>query len=123
MIYGHHDGEGMFSLSKETFREFKPENWGDRLFKFAFLSKPNSPHGFLASYRYQMMDPNSLGAMEYEQPAADGSTCNLMAQSLRKLLKLEFESGLGAHINLQTREEFKKNIDAAWNWLDGKSLM
>jgi len=123
LIYGHHDGEGMFSFSKETFREFKPENWGERLFKYALISKPNSPHGFLATYRYQMMDPNSLGAMSYEQPLPDGSTCVTMANSLRKLLKLDFEFGLGDHINCQSREDFRKNIDAAWNWLDGKPLI
>ena len=123
LVYGYHDGEGMLHMSKENFREFKPEDWGFRIFKFASMSKPNSPHGFLASYRYQMMDPNSLGAMAYEQPAPDGSTCKIMANSLRTLLKLEFESGLGPHINLQTREDFKKNIDAAWNWLDGKPLI
>ena len=122
LVYGHHDGEGMFSFSKETFREFKPENWGDRLFKFAFISEPNSPHGFLATYRYQFMDPNSLGAMAYDQPGPDGSTCDVMAKSLRELLKLEFESAAGTHINLQTREEFQKNVDAAWSWLDGKPL-
>ena len=68
------------------------------------------------------MDPNSLGAMAYDQPGPDGSTCAVMAKSLRELLKLEFESAAGTHINLQTREEFHKNVDAAWNWLDGKPL-
>jgi len=70
-----------------------------------------------------MMDPNSLGAMSYDQPANDGSTCNVMANSLRDMLKLEFDSALGVHITLQTSEDFKKNIDAAWNWLDGKPLI
>merc|ERR1711892_653279 len=113
----------MFSFDRETFREFKPENWSDRLFKYSFISRPNSPHGFLATYRYQFMDPTSLGAMGYEQPAPDGSTCQAMANSLRKLLMLEFESALGTHIIQQTREEFRKNVDAAWNWLDGNPLI
>ena len=113
----------MFHLSKEDFRKFKAEDWGMRLFLFSLISKPNSPNGFLPNYRFQMMDPNSFGAMSYDKPISDGSSCNAMANSLREILKLDFESGLGVHISLQSREEFKKNIDAAWNWLDGKSLI
>jgi len=123
LIYGHHDGEGMFGLTKETFREFRPEDWIDRFTKYSIISKPSSPHGFLPNYRYQIMDPKSLGAMSYEMPAPDGSSCNIMANSLRKLLNLEFESAIGPHIQIQTRENFRKNIDAAWNWLDGKPLI
>merc|ERR1711892_689646 len=122
LVYTHHDGEGMFHISKDQFRKFLPEDWTYRLFKFAMISKPNSPHGFLPNYRYQMMDPNSFGALSYDQPAFDGSTCKIMANSLRKIQKLQFESALGVHISLQTAEEFKKNIDANWSWLDGKSL-
>ena len=33
--------------------------------------------------RFLMMDPAGLGAMNYDQPAADGSSCRLMAESLR----------------------------------------
>jgi len=123
LIYGHHDGEGMVHMSKEDFRKFKPEDWGLRLFQLGLISKPNSPFGFLPNYRFQMMDPNSFGAMSYDQPALDGSSCDVMANSLREILNLDFESGLGVHISFQSRDEFKKNIDAAWNWLDGKSLI
>ena len=123
LVYGHHDGEGMIHLDKETFRKFRPENWSDRLFKYAFISKPNSPHGFLATYRYQFMDPNSLlSLMTLDQPAYDGSSCQLMANSLRKLIKLDFDFAVGTHITLQSKEDFCKNIDASWNWLDGKTL-
>jgi hypothetical protein len=38
-----------------------------------------------------MMDPNSLGAMSYDQPASDGSSCDVMTKSLWKILYLEFE--------------------------------
>jgi len=123
LIYGHHDGEGIFEMDKETFRQFKPEHWNERLFKFAYCSKPNSPNGVVGNYRYMMMDPGSLGAMWYTKPASDGSSCTLMAESLRKLLKLEFDFAVGVHINKQAKEEFKKNIDANWNWLDGNTLM
>jgi len=123
LVYGHHDGEGLNQLTKEEFRKFKPEDWETRLFKFASISKPNSPHGFLPNYRYQMMDYNSLGGIDYDQPAKDGSTCGIMANSLRRILMLEFESSLGVHCNLQTRDEFRRNINAAWNWLDGNTLI
>ena len=88
LIYGHHDGEGICHLSKEDFRKFKQEDWVYRLFMFASISKPNSPSGFLPNYRFQMMDPNSFGAMSYDQPASDGSSCDVMAKSLRKILNL-----------------------------------
>ena len=91
--------------------------------RMAMMCRPNSPHGCLATYRYQMMDPSSMGAMMYDQPARDGSTCRKMADSLRKMLQLEFDSANGVHIDHQTREDFRKNIDANWNWLDGKSLI
>ena len=40
---------------------------------------------FLA--RFHMMDGASLGAMSYDLPASDGSSCSLMADSLRYLLR------------------------------------
>ena len=82
-----------------------------------------APFGFLPEYRFLMMDPNNFGAMMYDQPKADGSSCKEMAHSLRKLLKLDFESATGVHIKMQSKEEFKKNINSAWNWLDGKPLL
>jgi len=123
LIYGHHDGIGIFTVPKDEFLEFKPEHWGIRLFKFALVSKPNSPFGFLPEYRFLMMDPNNFGPMTYDKPKADGSSCKEMANSLRKLLKLEFESATGVHIKMQSKEDFKQNINSAWNWLDGKPLI
>ena len=123
LVYGHHDGEGLAHLKKELFWDFKPEHWEYRLFKYAMISKPNTPHGFLPNYRYQMMDLSSLGAMQYEQPAKDGSSCDLMAKSLRAILRLEFDTAIGVHIGVMTREDYRKNVDAAWNWLDGYPLI
>ena len=54
------------------------------MFYFAHCSKPNSPNGMLANYRFMMMDPTGLGAINYDQPASDGSSCHKMAESLRK---------------------------------------
>jgi len=123
LVYGHHDGEGFNTITKERFRELRPEDWGMRLFRLALMCRPNTPHGHNATYRYLMMDPAGMGAMMYDKPARDGSTCLLMANSLRRMLNLKFDSAYGAHADCQTREDFRKNIDAAWNWLDGESLL
>ena len=90
---------------------------------FYFCSKPHSPNGFLATYRFQMMDPNSLGALSYDQPASDGSSCHLMADSLRRLLRLDFHLAYDGHAGRSSREDFQKSIDVNWNWLDGNSLL
>ena len=89
----------------------------------ALMCRPNSPHGHLPTYRYRWMDPASMGAMLYDKPERDGSTCRKMAASLRRMLRLEFDSANGVHLHQQTREEFRRNIDANWNWLDGESLI
>ena len=60
--------------------------------------------------RFHMMDPASLGAMSYDTPASDGSSCRLMADSLRLLLRLEFDAVLDAHAGRMTREAFYSHI-------------
>ena len=67
LIYGHHDG-GFFDLSKDVVEQNKYEHWELRIFKYLHISKPNSPNGILANYRFQMMDPTGMGAMSYDQP-------------------------------------------------------
>ena len=67
LIYGHHDG-GFFDLSKDVVEQNKYEHWELRIFKYLHISKPNSPNGILANYRFQMMDPTDMGAMSYDQP-------------------------------------------------------
>ena len=123
LVYTHHDAEGFLHMDKEEFRKLKPEHWSERLFKFGLLAKPSSPHGFLPNYRYHMMDLNSFGVMAFVQPATDGSTCVIMANSLRRIVKLEFEFALGVHLSKQSSEDFRKNINVNWNWLDGQSLI
>ena len=73
--------------------------------------------------RFQAMDHTGLGRMMYEIPASDGSTCRAMAASLRAALAMEFDSVLGVHVRRMSREEFRRSVDANWNWLDGKSLI
>ena len=122
LIYGKHDG-GVFDIDREDWNEYKDEHSGLRLFYFLTCSKPHSPNGYLATYRFQMMDPYSMGAMSYDQPARDGSTCGLMADSLRRLLRLDFHLAYDVHSGKSSREDFQKSIDVNWNWLDGKSLL
>ena len=50
LIYNRHDG-GIFHVSREEFDEYKEELAGLRLFKYLSCNKPNSPNGFLATYR------------------------------------------------------------------------
>ena len=53
----------------------------------------------------------------------DGSSCSTMAKSLRTMLKADFELAAGVHIEQTIPDDFRKTIDANWNWLDGKSLL
>ena len=73
--------------------------------------------------RFHMMDPASLGAMSYDTPASDGSSCRLMADSLRLLLRLEFDAVLEAHAGRMTREAVRADVDTNWSWLDGNPLI
>merc|ERR1712241_1220963 len=122
LIYGKHDGS-VFDIERDDWNQYKDEHFGLRLFYFLTCSKPNSPNGYLATYRFQMMDPHALGAMSYDQPARDGSTCGVMARSLRKMLQLEFDLAYDVHSGKSSRKDFQLSIDVNWNWLDGKSLL
>ena len=124
LIYGRHDG-GFSDIESDDWNKWREDQYTSfaRLFYFYFCSKPHSPNGFLATYRFQMMDPNSLGAMSYDQPASDGSSCHLMADSLRRLLRLDFHLAYDGHAGRSSREDFQKSIDVNWNWLDGNSLL
>ena len=122
LIYGKHDGS-VFDIERDDWNSFKEEHFGLRLFYFLTCSKPHSPNGYLATYRFQMMDPGSLGAMNYDQPARDGSTCGLMARSLRKMIQLDFKLAYDVHSGLSSRQDFQRSIDVNWNWLDGNSLL
>ena len=86
IIYGHHDGVGIMELDEETFKKWRPEDTITRNFKLTSIDKPNSKNGFLPNYRFQLMDPNSMGIMMYQQPAKDGSDRDKMAASIRNVL-------------------------------------
>ena len=51
LVYNRSDG-GFMGIPKEEFDEFKDEHISLRLFKFLICNKPNSPNGYLATYRY-----------------------------------------------------------------------
>merc|ERR550519_2436901 len=102
------------NLTKEELD--KDGHGGHRLFKYLFCNKPNSPNGYLATYRFQFMDHTGLGRLMYEPAAMDGSSCAMMAQSLREVMAQQFHSAEGVHCGSMTREQFSKSIDANWNW-------
>ena len=86
VCYGHHDGIGLMDLDAKTFKKWRPEDTITRNFKLTSIDKPNSKNGFLPNYRFQLMDPNSMGIMMYQQPAKDGSDRDKMAASIRNVL-------------------------------------
>ena len=122
LLYSTADG-GFLMIDKERFDKFLPEDWFMRIFRYVTMAKPNSPAGYLPAYRYQLMDPNSLGAMMYDHPAWDGSSCDKMAGSLREVIQAPFEYANGVHFNQLSKEAYVDGLDKNWNWLDGKSLL
>jgi len=123
LLYTHQDGEGFLTLPREKFRELRLEDSSLRLFKFGLLSKPTSPNGFLPPYRFWMMDPSLLWSLMLTPPNPDGSSSAEMANSLRRVLALPFDTAVGVHFDQMDAEAFRGGIDANWNWLDGKSLL
>jgi len=122
LIYTHADGEGALMFDKAEFRAADPKDVFGRIFKFRLLSKPNSPNGFLPPYRFWSMDPKFWPFM-FTPPADDGSSCALMASSLRTALNTDFDIATGIHFKRMSPEEFRSAIDKNWNWLDGQSLL
>jgi len=123
LLYTHVDGEGFLPVSKDQFRELRPEDAMFRLFKFGLLSKPNSPNGFLPSYRFWMMDPSLLWPLLLTPPHPDGQDTKHMANSLRTVLALPFHTAVGVHFDDMDADFFRRGLDANWNWLDGQSLL
>ena len=123
LLFGHHDGHGLFNYDEAAMKEWKGGNemTGVRLFKFGELGKPNSL--YLPKFRFWMMDPESMGLFCYDKPAEDGSSKRDMAASLRKMLTLPFSKAVGVHFDEMEVGKYKMSIDAAWNWLDGKPLI
>ena len=73
LVYGRSDG-GFLGISKEEFDEFKDEHLSLRLFKYLICNKPNSPNGYLATYRcikhieklfYNLRTPDQIFFLKY----------------------------------------------------------
>ena len=81
--------------------------------------------GFLPNHRVMSQDPSSLMAKLLLDPPHEGS-CKIMANSLREMLKLQFDYVDSAH-NLAegslSASTFRNVINETWNWLDGQSLL
>lgn len=126
LIYGHHDSCDCgykYSFCPAN-KNRDPQNFMGRIFRYLMLSKPDSPNGKLALYRFAAMDPCSLmSCLCCPSPAPDGSSCTELANFLRHLAKLDFKQVISVHSHLQTAENFKKSLDAGWNWLDNNSLL
>lgn len=126
LLYGHHDNCDCgykYSFCPAN-KDRDPQNFVGRIFRYLMVMKPDSPNGKLAIYRFAAMDPCSL--MSYisnPSPAPDGSSCTELANSLRRIVKLDFKQVISGHSHLQTAENFKKSLDADWNWLDNNSLL
>merc|ERR1719285_587930 len=109
LIYGNVHG-GLFGWTKEDMQGDSFAVW--RLFKHMACDKPNSPNGFLANYRFLMMDHTGMGQMLHTPTAKDGSSCVLMAESLRDVLCQKFTSAEGVHFGEKTmsRDDYRRNI-------------
>ena len=74
------------------------------------------------NFRFWMMDPNSLGLM-FSWKLSTLSDQAEMAESLRRVNKMEFKRAVGVHSSTMSAEDFRKSVDACWNWLDGSKLI
>ena len=96
LLYGHHtECPCDFCKAKGIFKGYDtdPEYFWCRLFNLRLQSKPNSPFGFLPPYRFSGMDPTSpMSKMNWPRPANDGSSCKVMANSLRDILKMDYKT-------------------------------
>ena len=69
-----------------------------------------------------MIDPNSLGLM-FSWKLSTLSDQAEMAESLRRVNRMEFKRAVGVHSSTMSAEDFRKSVDACWNWLDGSKLI
>jgi len=122
LIYSRCDG-GLMATSKDELLSEKSNSFL-RLFKWGLASSPTSPNDALPPYRFWMMDPtNVMSSFMLMKPKKDGSSCKDMANSLRTMLRDDFDQAYGVHCKLMDGDTFRKSIDFNWNWLDGESLL
>mmetsp|Transcript_24857 Transcript_24857/g.52041 ORF Transcript_24857/g.52041 Transcript_24857/m.52041 type:complete len:439 (+) Transcript_24857:82-1398(+) len=128
LIYGRHCKTRMAGTSKEQFEDANRfSSASERSFWYTLIAGTASYTGCSPTYRVMGMDPRSpFCGVLLECPKDD--SCSRMAGSLRKVIGLKFDAALMVHGGGDApagipAEEFKKNIDANWNWLDGKPLI
>lgn len=96
---------------------------GAHMFYWAALDKA-VVKGYLPDFRLMAMDPSSpFTRVMLDSPS--NSSCKQMAESLREMLKLEFDWVDNVHSRRQASvpaAEFKECICNSWNWLDGNNL-
>ena len=84
----------------------------------------NNKSNCFFSIRFWMLDHKTHGPLFCpEPPAADGSTPGLLANSLRSLLGLNFDTALGVHFKSMDKDFFSQCVQSNWGWLDGESLL
>lgn len=120
LIYGKVDGT-LLMMDKDEMENPKDELWATRLFRWGLIT--NGPNGYLPAYRFWAMDPTVTGPLMMTPPAADGSSCQEMATSLRKVLQEDFDTGVSVHFNPISGDVYRRSMDACWGWLDKKSLL
>ena len=127
--YANYCGTRCISCSKELWRDpTSIDGMSARLFYHTFFAPNVAPNKFIPVYRFMGIDPNSpFSKMVIDEPDADGSSCAKMANSLRKIIQLDFDTVLSAHSSHEKGvdgDDFRKTLDASWRWLDGgRSLM
>lgn len=125
LIYGNAEKDSMSWMPTERFLT-DPGVWFGRLWWTMAVHKGSAPGGALPAYRVGGMDPSStVNHARLMWEPADKDSCKEMASSLRSALELEFELALCAHQiggQAQSKEEFCKNMEANWGWMDGSLL-
>jgi hypothetical protein len=81
--------------------------------------------GFLPNYRLMALDLSSPSSkLMIDQPTK--SSCKEFAESIRQMLRLEFEWVDNVHSMKRgsvSAAEFKECVNQSWKWLDGNSLL
>ena len=127
--YANHCGTRCVACSEKVWRDPNSiDGMNARLFYYVYFAPNVAPNGYTPVYRFMGMDHTSpFTKMMFDEPKADGSSCSEMANSLRKVIALKFDMVLSAHSGYEKGMDgvdFRKTMDACWNWLDGgRSLM
>jgi len=124
ILYLHHDTCSCCQCAG-TVAGFKdPVHWNRRILASLYASKMMSNQEYrLPYYRFWMMDRNMFGNLMLDRPSVDAISRSTMADSLRKVLGLDFQHVLCVHhYGVISANDFKRSVNRSWRWLDGKSL-